>query len=155
MLYEYTMVNNVSIFLRMTVLRSMNHFPRDGITQTREQLSKFPSSRVGGSAWQRHWLQKIWNANTMSCLKTSDTSLWLKHIKSWFSPICCHFAGHPSHFGQTQVRRPLVKLRGSGYADVQKLRVPQAIGFRIGNNQCVLDIIGWFWRTPNSGNLQP
>ena len=44
--------------------------------------------------------------------------------------------------GQTQVRRPLVKLRGSGYADVQKLRIPQTIGFRIGNNQCVLDIIG-------------
>ena len=121
--------------------------------RTTEQVPK-QGGRISISI--RHSLQIIWNANTMSmsCLKTSDTSLWLKHIKSWFSPICCHFAGHPSHFGQTQVRRPLVKLRGSGYADVQKLRIPQTIGFRIGNNQCVLDIIGWFWGTPNSGNLQ-
>ena len=96
--------------------------------RTTEQVPK-QGGRISISI--RHSLQIIWNANTMSCLKTSDTSLWLKHIKSWFSPICCHFAGHPSHFGQTQVRRPLVKLRGSGYADVQKLRIPKPLVFAL------------------------
>ena len=55
--------------------------------------------------------------------------------------------------GQTQVRRPLVKLRGSGYADVQKLRIPKPLVFALVITNVYWILLDDFEVPPISGNL--
>ena len=107
------MVNAVSIFLRMTVLRNMNHFLRDAITQE----NNWASSQAG---WEDQHLNKALPSNNLEreynvvSENIRYKSMIKAYIESWFSPICCHFGGHPSHFGD----KPRWGVRWSSCVDL-------------------------------------